>query len=104
MCGMLLQEFFDGTPLQTIMVAYVPGVKFQDDKFESEENGRAPCNWRNVSWNTYKRKTIHPPMINGIWGQQINPITWDKATTTSFDQHLGVLNADSYPNALRLQR
>ena len=108
MCGMLLQEFFDGTPLQKQLVAaYVPGVKYQDDKFKSLKKMEDPlATGGYVSWNTYKRNNYPPTYDKWYKGATTtNPITWDKATTTSFDQHLGVLNADGkiYPNALRLQ-
>ncbi|MEL0275772.1 MAG: DUF3089 domain-containing protein, partial [Flavobacteriaceae bacterium] len=62
MCGMLLQEFFDGTPLQKQLVAaYVPGVKFQDNKFKSLKKMDEPlATGGYVSWNTYKRKNYPP--------------------------------------------
>lgn len=108
MCGMLLQEFFDGTPLQKQLVAaYVPGVKFQDDKFKSLKKMDQPlATGGYVSWNTYKRKNYPPTYEKWYKGATTtNPVTWDNRTETTFDQHLGVLNTDGkiYPNALRLQ-
>lgn len=108
MCGMLLQEFFDGTPLQKKLVAaYVPGVKFQDDKFKSLKKMNKPlATGGYVSWNTYKRKNYPPTYEKWYKGATTtNPVTWDNKTETTFDQHLGVLNADGkiYPNALRLE-
>ena len=108
MCGMLLQEFFDGTPLQKQLVAaYVPGVKFQDNKFKSLKKMDEPlATGGYVSWNTYKRKN-YPPAYEKWYKGAIttNPVTWDNATEATFDQHLGVLNTDGkiYPNALRLE-
>lgn len=108
MCGMLLQEFFDGTPLQEQLVAaYIPGVKIQDEKFKSLKKMETPlATGGYVSWNTYKRKNF--PASYEKWykgATTTNPVTWDGVLETSFDQHLGVLNADGkiYPNALRIQ-
>ena len=108
MCGMLLQEFFDGTPLQKQLVAaYVPGVKFQDDKFKNLKKMDSPlATGGYVSWNTYKRNNY--PSSYEKWykgATTTNPVTWDNKTETTFDQHLGVLNTDGkiYPNALRLE-
>lgn len=108
MCGMLLQEFFDGTPLQKQLVAaYVPGVKFQDDKFKSLKKMEKPqATGGYLSWNTYKRKNYPPSYEKWYKGATTtNPVTWDNTAETNFDQHLGVLNVDGkiYPNALSLQ-
>ena len=59
-----------------------------------------------VSWNTYKRNNY--PSSYEKWykgATTTNPVTWDNKIETTFDQHLGVLNADGkiYPNALRLE-
>ena len=72
MCGMLLQEFFDGTPLQKQLVAaYVPGVKFQDDKFKFLKKMDEPLATSGyVSWNTYKSKNYPQLMKNGTKEQQ----------------------------------
>jgi hypothetical protein len=59
-----------------------------------------------VSWNSYKRKNYPPTYEKWYKGATTtNPVTWDNKTETTFDQHLGVLNADGkiYPNALRLE-
>lgn len=108
MCGMLLQEFFDGTPLQKqLIAAYIPGVKIQDEKFKQLEKMEDPlATGGYVSWNTYKRKNY--PTTYAQWYQgatTTNPISWDGSALTTFDQHLGVLNADGkiYPNALELE-
>ena len=108
MCGMLLQEFFDGTPLQKQLVAaYLPGVKIQDSKFDHLQKMESPlATGGYVSWNTYKRKNYPAQYEKWYKGATTtNPVTWDDTTITSFDQHLGVLNADGkiYAKALRLQ-
>ena len=35
MCGMLMQEFFDGTLQKQLIAAYVPGIRFSDEDFKS---------------------------------------------------------------------
>ena len=108
MCGMLLKEFFDGTPLQKQLVAaYIPGVKIQDKEFEQLKKMETPlATGGYLSWNTYKRKNY--PSTYEKWykgATTTNPVSWDNTPTTTFEQHLGVLNADGeiYPNALKLQ-
>ena len=108
MCGMLLKEFFDGTPLQKQLVAaYIPGVKIQDKEFEQLKKMETPlATGGYLSWNTYKRKNY--PSTYEKWykgATTTNPVSWDNTPATTFEQHLGVLNADGeiYPNALKLQ-
>ena len=108
MCGMLLKEFFDGTPLQKQLVAaYIPGVKIQDKEFEQLKKMETPlATGGYLSWNTYKRKNYPPTYEKWYKGATTtNPVSWDNTPATTFDQHLGVLNADGeiYPNALKLQ-
>lgn len=108
MTAMLLKEFFDGTPLQEQLVAaYIPGVKIQDKEFEQLKKMDTPlATGGYLSWNTYKRKNYPPTYEKWYKGATTtNPVSWDNASTTSFEQHLGVLNADGeiYPNALKLK-
>lgn len=108
MCGMLLKEFFDDTPLQKQLVAaYIPGVKIQDKEFEQLKKMETPlATGGYLSWNTYKRKNYPPTYEKWYKGATTtNPVSWDNTPVTSFEQHLGVLNADGeiYPNALKLQ-
>lgn len=108
MCGMLLKEFFDDTPLQKQLVAaYIPGVKIQDKEFEQLKKMETPlATGGYLSWNTYKRKNYPPTYEKWYKGATTtNPVSWDNTPATSFEQHLGVLNADGeiYPNALKLQ-
>jgi len=108
MTAMLLKDFFDGTPLQEQLVAaYIPGVKIQDKEFEQLKKMDTPlATGGYLSWNTYKRKNYPPTYEKWYKGATTtNPVSWDNASTTSFEQHLGVLNADGeiYPNALKLK-
>jgi hypothetical protein len=108
MTAMLLKDFFDGTPLQERLVAaYIPGVKIQDKEFEQLKKMDTPlATGGYLSWNTYKRKNYPPTYEKWYKGATTtNPVSWDNASTTSFEQHLGVLNADGeiYPNALKLK-
>ena len=109
MCGMLLNEFFDGTPLQDQLVAaYIPGIKFTEQNFKHLKEMNQPlATGGYISWNTYKRKNY--PSNYKQWykgGTTTNPITWDNAPQTNASQHLGVLNSDGkiYPNALSIER
>ena len=108
MTAMLLKDFFDGTPLQEQLVAaYIPGVKIQDKEFEQLKKMDTPlATGGYLSWNTYKRKNYPPTYEKWYKGATTtNPVSCDNASTTSFEQHLGVLNADGeiYPNALKLK-
>ena len=108
MCAMLLKEFFDGTALQKQLVAaYIPGVKIQDKDFSSLRKMDDPmATGGYVSWNTYKKNNYPPTYEQWYKGATTtNPISWDTAKNTTFDQHLGVLNGDGdiYPNALEVQ-
>lgn len=107
MSGMLLKEFFDGTPLQQQLVAaYIPGVKIQDKEFNHLKKMETPlATGGYVSWNTYKRKKY--PETYEKWykgATTTNPISWDNSKSSTFEQHLGVLNSDGtiYPQALEL--
>ena len=109
MCGMLLKEFFDGTPLQDqLIAAYIPGIKFTEQNFEHLNEMDQPLSTGGyVSWNTYKIKKY--PWNYDQWykgGTTTNPITWDNANQTDASKHLGVLNSDGkiYPNALSIER
>ena len=109
MCGMLLNEFFDGTPLQDQLVAaYIPGIKFTEQNFKHLKEMNQPlATGGYISWNTYKRKNY--PSNYKQWykgGTTTNPITWDNANQTDASKHLGVLNSDGkiYPNALSIER
>ena len=65
-CGMLLNEFFDGTPLQDQLVAYIPGIKFTEQNFKHLKEMNQPlATGGYISWNTYKRKTIRRTINNG---------------------------------------
>lgn len=108
MAGMLLKEFFDGTPLQfKLVAAYIPGVKINDEMFQELQKMETPTEIGGyVTWNTYKQKKL-PKNYESYYkeGTVTNPITWDKSKSTTFDQHKGVLYSDGkiYKNALEIQ-
>lgn len=80
----LLQEFFDGTPLQKQLVcAYIPGYRIKNDDFKNIKTGEKPdqtgcfLGWRSFIKGEMPKK-VEPENGNSIC---VNPVTW----TTSED-------------------
>ena len=108
MTGMLLQEFFDGTPLEKQLVAaYLPGIKIEASKFTSLKEMTTPSATGGVvSWNTYKRNNL--PDRYEKWykgGITTNPIVWNDQRITPLDKHKGTLNTDKkiYKGAVSIE-
>ena len=104
----LIQEFFDGKPLQKkLIAAYLIGVKITESMFsEIPELTKAHSTGGFVSWNTYKMKQL--PERYQEWyqgGVATNPITWDDQVRVEAKAHLGVLNSDKkiYPQSLSIE-
>jgi hypothetical protein len=79
----LLQEFFDGKPLQKQLVcAYIPGFQIKKEDFKSipvsEKPGQSGCF---ASWRSYVKgempKKIEPEKGNSVC---VNPLTWNTST------------------------
>jgi len=79
----LLQEFFDGTPLQKQLVcAYIPGYPIKNGDFKtipaSEKPEQTGCF---AAWRSYIKgempKRVEPEKGNSIC---VNPLTWDTST------------------------
>ena len=74
-----------------LVAAYVPGVKFQDDKFKNLKKMDSPlATGGYVSWNTYKRNNY--PSSYEKWykgATTTNPVTWDNKIETTFEQPTG---------------
>lgn len=92
----LLQEFFDGTPLQKQLVcAYIPGYRIKNDDFKSIPLGSMPdqsgCF---MGWRSYIKGET-PKRVQSENGNSVcvNPVTWmtDEKWSTP-DQHLGIMN------------
>ena len=92
----LLQEFFDGTPLQKRLVcAYVVGYRIKKDAFKSipvgENAGQTGCF---VGWRSYAKEEI-PKGVEAENGNSvcINPLTWTTSEQwASPELHLGIMN------------
>ncbi|NRA91753.1 MAG: DUF3089 domain-containing protein, partial [Psychroserpens sp.] len=103
----ILEEYFDGKPLQNRLVAaYLVGIGVKPDRFNTIKPMTSPnATGGFVSWNTYKK--AHYPRREPNWYDgcvATNPITWDDTETTTLDQHKGFLysNGKLYPNALKV--
>jgi len=111
----ILQEFFDGKPLQNkLIAAYLVGTKITDKDFfnlklmeSKNETGGF------VTWNTYRlmseRKTKKASLtVNRDWIKGAlcsNPITWDNNKTSNYEDHKGFLffNKKIYPNTVKIE-
>ncbi len=102
----LLQEFFDGTPLQKQLVcAYIPGYPIKSEDFKSipasEKPEQTGCF---AGWRSYLKGEM-PKRAESEKGNSIcvNPLTWNTSTDwVSAEQHKGImLNFESIvPNTL----
>ena len=105
----LVKEFFDGTPLQSQLVAaYLPGAGIAKDYFDQlPELTRPDAIGGYVSWNTYKTNNLPKGRYENYYKGRTttNPITWDTSTSTSFEDHRGLLYYDKqlYPNSLTIE-
>lgn len=91
----LLQEFFDGTPLQKRLVcAYVVGYRIAKDAFKNIPVGESATQTGCfVGWRTYVQGEI-PKWIKAENGNSVcvNPITWTTAGQWAPPQlHMGVM-------------
>ncbi len=75
----LLQEFFDGKPLQDYLVcAYIPGYQIKGDAFKTIPAGETPVQTGCfVGWRSYERGEI-PERVSEENGNSVcvNPLTW----------------------------
>ena len=104
----LIQEYFDGKPLQKkLIAAYLIGVKVENSMFkEITELKKPDAVGGYLSWNTYRMKKL--PKRYEEWyrgGVVTNPITWNTEKFTDKTKHLGVLYSDKkiYPQSLSVQ-
>ncbi|GAB4032295.1 DUF3089 domain-containing protein [Spirosoma gilvum] len=91
----LLQEFFDGKPLQQQLVcAYVVGYQIEKRAFKQLPCGDSPsATGCVVGWRSYQKGEI-PRIIEEENGNSlcVNPLTWtSSAQWASNDQHRGAL-------------
>jgi hypothetical protein len=93
----LLQEFFDGKPLQKQLVcAYIPGYRIKKDAFKSIPVSEKPNqNGCFAGWRSYEKGEI-PNKILAENGDCIcvNPLTWTTGEEwVAKDKHLGIMNS-----------
>ena len=102
----LLQEFFDGTPLQKQLVcAYIPGYRIKNEDFKSIPAGNNPVQTGCfVTWRTWIKGEV-PKQAQFENGNAVcvNPITWttDEKWSAHY-QHQGIMNGfkQIIPNTL----
>jgi len=102
----LLQEFFDGKPLQEqLVVAYAPGFDFYATDFDqlryctsAEETG-CVCSWMSYGEGYYPGWL----QVNGKTPVCTHPITWALDGTNAIEDHEGVVLSQmryAYPEAV----
>ena len=104
----IIQEFFDGKPLQkNLIAAYLIGVKIEKSMFKEIKALQLPeAIGGFVSWNTYKKNRFPKHYKDWFQGGVVtNPISWNTEKKTQESQHLGVLYSDKkiYPQSLSLE-
>ena len=104
----IIQEFFDGKPLQKkLIAAYLIGVKIEKSMFQEIKPLQLPDQTGGfVSWNTYKKNKFPKRYKDWFQGGIVtNPISWNKEKKSQESQHLGVLYSDKkiYPKSLSVE-
>ena len=104
----ILQEYFDGKPLQNQLVAaYLIGTRVMEDEFSALRPLISPHQIGGyVSWNTYKKGKY--PKYYDWYNNAIttNPITWDNSKESLIEDHKGVLYYDNvlYEKSLAVEK
>jgi len=101
-CGLLLREFFDGTPLQKqLIAAYLPGVGISTSDFQHIPLLTTPeATGGFLTWNTFKERIDHASYDKWYKGKAVvNPVSWTLESTASKEIHKGFLYFDGriYP-------
>ncbi|MGB0790119.1 MAG: DUF3089 domain-containing protein [Flavobacteriaceae bacterium] len=104
----LVKDFFDGTELQSQLVAaYLPGAGIETLYFSTLKPLETPDSIGGyVSWNTYKSGKL-PKRYESYYEGRLtsNPITWNNLKTTTFENHKGLLYYDKeiYPKSITIE-
>lgn len=105
----LIKEFFDGTPLQSkLIAAYLIGIGITPEEFSHIKPMTRPDQTGGfVSWNAYKYGKL--PKNFSSWykgGVTTNPVRWNGDKISNFDQHKGVLYSDKniYAKCLTVEK
>jgi hypothetical protein len=97
-CGLLLQEFFDGQPLQKqLVVAYLPGVGIRPSELKQIPLLTSPSQTGGyVAWNTFKKRLDRKSYDKWYKGKVVvNPVTWTLDSLASKEAHKGFLYFDN---------
>lgn len=97
-CGLLLQEFFDGKPLQQQLVAaYLPGIGILAADLKEIPLLTSPAQTGGyLAWNTFKKRIDQNAYQKWYKGRAvINPVTWTLASIAPKEAHKGFLYADN---------
>lgn len=104
----ILQEYFDGKPLQKQLVAaYLIGTRVMEDEFSALRPLISPHQIGGyVSWNSYKKGKY--PKYYDWYNNAIttNPITWDNSNESLIKDHKGLLYYDNvlYDKSLEVEK
>jgi hypothetical protein len=104
----LLQEYFDGKPLQSQLVAaYLIGTRILEDEFKELKPLFSPDQIGGyVSWNSYKKGKY--PKYYGWYNNAVttNPVTWDASKKSLISDHKGLLYYDNiiYKKSLEVEK
>ena len=104
----ILQEYFDGKPLQNQLVAaYLIGTRVLEDEFNSLKPLNSPDQIGGyVSWNSYKKGKYpkHYDWFNNA--VTTNPVTWDDNKVSRKQDHKGLLYYDNvlYEKCLEVEK
>jgi hypothetical protein len=101
-CGLLLQEFFDGKPLQSqLIAAYLPGIGISTSELKNIPLLTSPqATGGYVTWNTFKKHLDQTAYNKWYKGKAVvNPVSWTLESTALKAAHKGFLYFDNqvYP-------
>jgi hypothetical protein len=105
-CGLLLQEFFDGQPLQQqLIAAYLPGVGIFPDQLSHIPLLTSPAQTGGfVTWNTFKKRIDHSAYDKWYKGRAVvNPVSWTLEPLVPKENHKGFLYVDHQVYAAQFQ-
>ena len=97
-CGLLLQEFFDGQPLQKqLVVAYLPGIGILPSELKQIPLLTRPAQTGGyVAWNTFKKRLDRKSYDKWYKGRVVvNPVTWTLDSLATKEAHKGFLYFDN---------
>ena len=97
--GLLLQEFFDGKPLQSQLVAaYLPGIGVSTLDFKNIPLLSTPAATGGfITWNTFKKRIDRSSYDKWYKGKAVvNPVSWTIESVAPKTAHKGFLYFDNH--------